>query len=319
MDCLKANLILPNGNNKVYMASWYNGEIAKVYDITQYGNNTNTMLVFFWQELINQNNGSTVYFHNFGGYDAILSLPALLELPFTFSPVMKDGEIISIKVTNKGKVLLTIKDSIRILPGSLAKLAKDWGATTQKDHFPHYFWKDCIERTLSYFGPIPAYEYFEPKRTSLKDYEEMKALFSNNNWSFLGVSKKYIMGDCIALYQVLVKYFETVQSKFPIDPLKIFSAPSASFRIWRTQQLPLLKNEGLKVYDLSHNLDSELRDSYCGGIVEVLDLNLKQEVIHKYDINGLYSYVRLTQDLKYPIGEPEVILNPSVSDLPKFL
>jgi hypothetical protein len=36
-----------------------------------------------------------------------------------------------------------------------------------------------------------------------------------------------------------------------------------------------------------------------GGIVEVLDLNLKQETIHKYDINGLYSYVRFTQDFKY--------------------
>jgi len=63
-----------------------------------------------------------------------LALPALIQLPYTFSPVMKDGEIISIKVINKGRVLLTLKDSIKILPGSLAKLAKDWGTETQKDH-----------------------------------------------------------------------------------------------------------------------------------------------------------------------------------------
>jgi len=84
---------------------------------------------------------------------------------------MKDGEIISIKVYgSKKRLLLTIKDSIRVLPGALGKLAKDWGVETQKDHFPHYFWLDSIEVTLRYCGPIPTYEFFEPKRTSLKDY-----------------------------------------------------------------------------------------------------------------------------------------------------
>lgn len=294
------SLILPNGKNRVYMAAWYNGTSQSILDITQWGNNTQTMLEQFWIDLLNNNIGRTCYFHNFGGYDAILAMPALINLPYLFEPIMKDGEVISIRVTNKGKVLLTIKDSLRILPGSLAKLAKDWGATTQKDHFPHYFWKDCIEQTLSYFGPIPAYEFFEPKRTSLKEYEEMKGLFPNNNWSFLEVSKKYIMGDCIALYQVLVKYFETVQLKFPIDPLKIYSAPSASFRIWRTQQLPLLKNDGLKVYDLSHNLDSELRNSYCGGIVDVYRPHLIGEGFY-YDVNSLYPSAMCEP---MPVGHP---------------
>jgi hypothetical protein len=149
------------------MAAWYNEKSQSILDITQWGNNTQTMLEQFWISLINENTGRTVFFHNFGGYDAILSLPALLHLPYTFSPIMKDGEIISIKVFGKkNKLLLTIKDSIRILPGALSKLAKDWGAETQKDHFPHYFWKDCIETTLRYSGPIPPYTYFEPKRTS---------------------------------------------------------------------------------------------------------------------------------------------------------
>ena len=34
---------------------------------------------------------------------------------------------------------MTIKDSIKVIPGSLAKLAKDLKVDTQKDHFPHYF------------------------------------------------------------------------------------------------------------------------------------------------------------------------------------
>jgi len=282
------SLILPNGKNKVYMAAWYNEKSQSILDITQWGNNTQTMLEQFWIDLINQNQGRICYFHNFGGYDAILSLPALVRLPFTFSPIMKDGEIIAIRVLGKkNKELLTIKDSIRILPGALSKLAKDWGAETQKDHFPHYFWNRSIEETLSYQGPIPAYSYFEPKRTSPKDYEEMVQEFKNRTWSFLDVSRKYILGDVKATYQVLIKYFETLISKFPIDPTKIYSAPSAAFRIWRTTQLPILHKDGQEVYDISHSLDSQLRATYCGGIVDVYRPHLQGEGYY-YDVNSLY-------------------------------
>lgn len=144
---LEALINPKNGSNIVYMAAWYNGETHRIFDISQVGYNTETMLSLFWQDLIKKNPKRTCYFHNFGGYDAILSMPALLKLPFQFYPIMKDGEIISIKVASKGKVLLIIKDSIRILPGSLGRLAKDWRVETQKDHFPHYFWDGSIKET----------------------------------------------------------------------------------------------------------------------------------------------------------------------------
>ncbi|RGB21644.1 DNA polymerase B 2 [Rhizophagus diaphanus] len=290
------------------MAAWYNGTKQNIFDITQWGYNNQTMLVMFWQDLINNNRGRTCYFHNFGGYDAILAMPALLNLPFTFSPIMKDGEIISIKVYgSKKRLLLTIKDSIRVLPGALGKLAKDWGVETQKDHFPHYFWLNSIEVTLRYCGPIPAYEYFEPKRTSSKDYEEMKKLFLNRAWHFLEVSRQYIMGDCISLFQILNKYFETLISKFPINPLRVYSAPSTAFRIWRTQQLPLLQKDNLQVYDLSQNLDSELREGYCGGVVDVYRPHLKG-VGYYYDVNSLYPTAMIKP---MPVGRPKrVNLNP---------
>jgi hypothetical protein len=83
-------------------------------------------------------------------------------------------------------------------------------------------------------------------------------------WSFLQVSKQYILGDVKATYEILIKYFETLVSKFPINPLRIYSAPSAAFRIWRTVQLPVLNKDGLKVYDLSLNLDSQLRKPIVG-------------------------------------------------------
>lgn len=298
------SLITPDGKNLVYMAAWYNGTTHNIFNIGDYGYNTNTMLEQFWIDLINNNLGKNCYFHNFGGYDAILSLPSLLSIPpYKFYPIMKDGEIISIKVTNKGKIVLIIKDSIRILPGALSKLAKDWGATTLKDHFPHYFFLDDVKTTLDYVGKIPAYKYFEPKRTSLKDFEEMKELFSNQVWSFLKVSEKYILGDCKATYEVLIKYFETLVSKFPINPLKVYSAPSAAFRIWRTVQLPLLHQEGPRVFDISQTLDSQLRETYCGGIVDVYRPHLVGKGFY-YDVNSLYPTAMCNS---MPVGMPQLV------------
>jgi hypothetical protein len=45
---------------------------------------------------------------------------------------------------------------------------------------------------------------------------------------------------------------------------KVFSAPSTAFRIWKTIQLPLLNKAGLKVYDLSQSLDSNLYGKAVG-------------------------------------------------------
>jgi hypothetical protein len=188
----------------------------------------------FWRDLIKNNDKRICYFHNFGGYDAILSLNSLLTcLPnLKFNPILKDGELMSLEVLQGTTKLITIKDSIRILPASLSKLAKDWKVPTLKDHFPHYFLlNNSIKETLLYIGNIPEYKCFEPKRTSKKDYEEMQELFKIQQWSFLAVSRKYILSDCIALFEVLIKFFETVNGQFPINPLLSVSAPSSICRL----------------------------------------------------------------------------------------
>ena len=47
--------------------------------------------------------------------------------------------------------------------------------------------------------------------------------FSNTSWSFLEISKRYILGDCKALFQIMVAFFGTLASKFPIDPFTFLS------------------------------------------------------------------------------------------------
>ena len=66
-------------------------------------------------------------------------MASLFNLPgYEFEPMINNGEVMCLIIKQrKGEelvTLLTIKDSIRILPGALARLAKDWKVETQKDY-----------------------------------------------------------------------------------------------------------------------------------------------------------------------------------------
>lgn len=192
-------IITPEGFNQVYMAAWYNGNQSSIFNLSQYSSQEN-FIKAFWTSLIEANKSRICYFHNWGGYDSILSLPSLINLKIncSFKPIVKDGELMSIEIYEGTNRLLTIKDSIRIIPGALGKLAKDWKVATQKDHFPHYFWNGSIQASLKYVGCLPSYSCFEPKRTSKVDYDLLQQEYSSTSWSFLRVSEQYILGDCKA-------------------------------------------------------------------------------------------------------------------------
>ena len=56
----------------------------------------------------------------------------------------------------------------------------------------------------------------------------MRVEFKTKAWSFLEVSRKYILGEVKALYQIMIAFFDTPVSKFPINPLSVLSAPSTA-------------------------------------------------------------------------------------------
>jgi hypothetical protein len=205
------------------MAAWYNGKTQQIYSLTdpKYQMNSTLMLEEFWFDLIRLKQ-KIVYFHNWSGYDSILSLLPLVnhnKSGLIFQPLVNpSNQLISLKVLkqlkDKNVGLLTIKDSIKLLPGALGKLAKDFKVETQKDHFPHYFFLDSLKDTLSYEGQLPEYKFFEPKRTSKADYDAMVEEFQNKTWSFLEVSKTYISGDIKSLYEILQVYFSNLSKQF---------------------------------------------------------------------------------------------------------
>ncbi len=66
----------------------------------------------------------------------------------------------------------------------------------------------------------------------------------------------------------------------------------------------------------NRKLYDEWKSCYLGGICELHNFNLNKSPIYTYDINGLYSHVRLKYP--YPVGEPEEIENPSIDELPNL-
>ena len=100
---------------------------------------------------------------------------------------MHKNQLISLtifqKINGQNRTVLTVKDSLKMIPGALGKLAIEFQVPTRKDHFPHYFLVNGeISKTLAYVGPLPEYRFFEPKRTSQADYHEMLELYRNSNW-----------------------------------------------------------------------------------------------------------------------------------------
>ncbi len=286
------------------MAEWYGVKgglpIGQVFELPNY-DSPEAMLRAFWLSIINGATNSTVYLHNWAGYDSILSLAALLshhDSGLNFTPIIRNGQIISLKVQQGSKVLLTIKDSFKLLPASLAKLAKDYNLEQGKDHFPHYFLLDSLEATMSYTGP--AYHYFEPKRTSKE--AQMVAQFGEH-WNFMKMARAYLHLDCVLLYQVLEAFFKELNTQFELNPITNLSIPGVAFKAWKQHQLPLLHSDGLGVQDLSKSLDNHFRAAYHGGIVDVYKPHLEGQGFY-YDVNSLYPTAMCRP---MPVGQPTLV------------
>ena len=87
---------------------------------------------------------------------------------------MQDGQVISLtvfqRIQGRNKTVLTIKDSLKMIPGALGKLAKDFQVPTQKDHFPHYcLLNGDIAKTLL--------AYSQPQEQPLKSGRQFSYLY----------------------------------------------------------------------------------------------------------------------------------------------
>ena len=290
-----------------YLICGYNGTDY----ITSYANSTidqKTLFTSFFEQLLSKiKPGKTyVYAHNLSGFDGIFLMKHLLSFG-KVTPLLFNGKIISIKVkvtgNNKSDTkTIVFKDSYLLLPLSLRKLCEAFEVESSKGYFPfklmNIFYKGILPKLENWSG-IP-----------LNDYEKLLKEYTGVEWNFKQEAIKYCKLDCLALHQILVKFNELIFKEFHINIDKSLTLPSLAMKIYKTHYMP--ENT---IYQLLGNVESDIRQSYTGGAVDVyiphnrvsglLD-NIKAKFItlFYYDVNSLYPSVMANLDM--PIGKPTV-------------
>lgn len=192
-------------------------------------------------------------------------------------------------------------------PCSLRDLAKTFLGEDLKDKFPHNAVSlNMVLSKNSKFGKL------KKGKDKFKDFSYSE-LIKFKNKEFWPLVKEYILKDVQILYKSLLELDKLYNRiGYSITDRNYHGLASISYDF----VLKFIEKDDLVPF--TREQQERWKSCLMGGIVEVLDLNLKQETIHKYDINGLYSHVRLKDDFNYPIGEPELIINPSVDRLKDF-
>jgi len=273
-----------------------------------------------------------LYVHNWSGFDSLL-LFKYIQPHWHCEPIVFDGKMIALKIYRKeetkmngsvgkngGKkeLLITIIDSIKLLPVGLAKLSHSYNVETKKTHFPHYFdpRQFTTDGSMNYVGSLPGYEYFEPKRTTISDYNDLVKEQNGKEWSYIETLRDYQKVDCKALHQIIIKFLNESYTLFGMDATRVLSAPGLAFRMWRAYMNPDLYNSQKAVFDLPKNISDLIREGYYGGHVDVYKPIIEGDQWRSYDVNSLYPSVMIKP---LPCGQPVYVNNPDLSNFYGFL
>ncbi len=192
---------------------------------------------------------SIVYFHNFGRFDSLFVLRNIDISKYNVNIKMRDNIYYEV-VVFYDKRRVIFRDSYLLFPSSLNDMAVLFLNDKKKDFVHNY--------------DVCDYSNVD----KVKDIQE------------------YCKYDVYLLYMSFNKYREYVYNMFHIDICRSLTLSSLSLKIFLTYYYdenitPITHSEG--------NIDSFIRRSYKGGIVDVYKPILENG--YCYDVNSLYPYV----------------------------
>ena len=288
-----------------YLICAYNG----IDYITSYANESldqkslfhsfiNQLLLFF-----NETKVLTVYAHNLSGFDGIFLLKHLLTFG-KVKPLIHNGKLRSIKVNlningYKAKTII-FKDSYLLLPLSLRKLCEAFNISNPKGFFPFLLNK------IFYKGILPKRDHWTD--ISVSDYIKLQFKYKGIIWNYRDEAIKYCKLDCKCLYDILVKFNELIFKEFNINIDIPLTLPALAMRIYKSQFMP-----NNTIYQLLGNVDTDIRNSFTGGAVDVYIPHNRVETffsniftkLYSYDVNSLYPFIMANTPM--PVGKPKVL------------
>lgn len=305
-------LKLEDGSLMPYAIGYYTGETIKKYFLTDFNQDAQEMIyTMFKSILISKYHTYTIYFHNFGKFDAFFIVNTLRnKFQNSIKIIENNKQLISIKIIYGNKnYYIKFFDSYLLLPLSLRKLANTFNVETKKGNFPHKFVK---KENLNYFGILPEYKYY-----SELSYEEYLNL-DQNNWSLKESSLEYLESDLLSLYQVLEYFNNYIYENFKLNITEFLTLPSLSFGIFKSS---FYKGNLVQIVDAKYN---DIKSSYHGGRCEVLipQFNNKllrqpnqypsKEKLYCYDVNSLYPFSMLNP---LPVGNIGISNNTNLDSI----
>lgn len=247
-----------------------------------------------------------IYIHNFAQFDALFMVDALSKLG-KLSPVIRDNKIIKAKFTfdtvnvkglskNKTKGVLHFYDSYLILTSSLKDLCSTFKVDNPKLDFPLLFLNKA-NLNYNYEGEVPEYKYFIKANTpyfTLEDYDKYKGNY--NTWNLKKELSKYCEQDCIALYEVVIKFKTEIFENFRVDVSNFPTLPSLAYGIYRSSFL----SPDAKIPAILGKKYRDISQAYYGGITDYYKVSGRN--VKSYDVNSLYPYCM--QKFSMPVGSP---------------
>ena len=256
----------------------------------------NQLLTFF----TNDSKTMVVYAHNFSGFDGILLMKHILKFG-NIKPIIYHGKLMSIKLKldiegYKGKTII-FKDSYLLLPLSLRSLCSAFSVISPKGFFPF------LLTDIFYKGVFPKFEYWTG--ITVEEYITIATNYIGISWNFKDDAIKYCKLDCKCLFEILVKFNELIFNHFKVNINLSLTLPALAMRIYKSQFMP-----ANTIYQLLGRVESEIRQSYTGGAVDVFIPHNSKETffskflikLYSYDVNSLYPFIMA--DTPMPVGKP---------------
>lgn len=192
---------------------------------------------------------SIIYFHNFGRFDALFLLRNLDVSKYKVNIKMRDNIYYEVSILY-GKKKVVFRDSYLLFPSSLNDMSALF-LNEKKKEFSHLY--------------------------VISDY---------SNPVMVRDIKEYCKHDTYLLCESFGKYRKYVYNLFNLDICRTLSLSSLSLKIFLSRYYddsitPITHIEG--------NIDSFIRRSYRGGVVDVYKPVLEDGFC--YDVNSLYPYV----------------------------
>lgn len=227
----------------------------------------------FVKRYITKQYRSAIFYAHFGSiFDFPILLQELQERPdLLIYPITKGSKIIKLTIKDKYDHRWYFHDSSALLNFSLDELTKTFKVGHRKI--------EAVKKSDTYDKDL--YELYK---------KDPKTVI------------KYLMHDCIGLYEVLDEFKKKMLSIGGDLGLTIASTSLKTFK--RGYQKTVLEM-------CDKDINDELRKGYYGGRTEIFRMyapEIKGQYYYYYDINSLYPFVMSEHD--YPVSKPQILSYP---------